>query len=63
MRGGATGNHYLLDAVAGFAVVFLAMVTVGAGARLIPHRRRPEVTVTVMEDVDDDVALPADAVA
>lgn len=34
----ATGNHYLLDAVAGFAVVFLAMVAVGGVARLLPHR-------------------------
>jgi hypothetical protein len=34
----ATGNHYLLDAVAGVAVVFLAMVAVGGVARLVPHR-------------------------
>ena len=34
----ATGNHYLLDAVGGFAVVILAMVSVGATARLLPHR-------------------------
>jgi hypothetical protein len=34
----ATGNHYLLDAIAGFAVVLLAMVAVGATSRLIPHR-------------------------
>jgi membrane-associated phospholipid phosphatase len=34
----ATGNHYLLDVVAGFAVVFLAMVFVGGVARLLPRR-------------------------
>jgi hypothetical protein len=34
----ATGNHYLLDAVAGVAVVFLAMVAVGGVARLLPGR-------------------------
>jgi hypothetical protein len=34
----ATGNHYLLDAVAGFAVVLLAMVAVGGVARLLPRR-------------------------
>ena len=34
----ATGNHYLLDAVAGVAVVFLAMVAVATTARLLPKR-------------------------
>jgi hypothetical protein len=34
----ATGNHYLLDAVAGIAVVVLAMVAVGGVARLLPRR-------------------------
>jgi hypothetical protein len=34
----ATGNHYLLDAIAGVAVVFLAMVAVGTTARLLPRR-------------------------
>ena len=34
----ATGNHYLLDAVAGIAVVLLAMVAVGGVARLLPRR-------------------------
>jgi MFS superfamily sulfate permease-like transporter len=34
----ATGNHYLLDALAGVAVVFLAMVAVGGVARLLPRR-------------------------
>jgi len=37
----ATGNHYLLDAVAGAAVVFFAMIAVGATVRLWPHRARP----------------------
>jgi hypothetical protein len=36
----ATGNHYLLDAVAGCAVVFFAMVAVGTAARLLPRRVR-----------------------
>jgi len=34
----ATGNHYLLDAVAGVAVVILAMAAVGVTVRLLPHR-------------------------
>jgi hypothetical protein len=34
----ATGNHYLLDAVAGVAVVLLAMAAVGGVARLLPRR-------------------------
>ncbi len=34
----ATGNHYFLDVVAGVAVVFLAMASVGGAARLLPHR-------------------------
>jgi len=34
----ATGNHYLLDAVAGVAVVFFAMVAVGGVAKLLPRR-------------------------
>jgi hypothetical protein len=34
----ATANHYLLDAVAGFAVIFFAMVAVGGVARLLPRR-------------------------
>ena len=34
----ATGNHYLLDVVAGVAVVVLAMVAVGGVSRLLPHR-------------------------
>jgi hypothetical protein len=34
----ATGNHYLLDAFAGIAVVFFAMIAVGGVARLVPHR-------------------------
>jgi hypothetical protein len=34
----ATGNHYLLDAVAGFAVVLLAVVAVRGVARLVPQR-------------------------
>jgi hypothetical protein len=34
----ATGNHYLLDAVAGVAVVILAMMAVGVTVRLLPHR-------------------------
>ena len=33
-----TGNHYLLDAVAGIAVVIFAMLAVGGVARLLPHR-------------------------
>jgi hypothetical protein len=37
----ATGNHYLLDAVAGAAVVFFAMIAVGATVRLFPHHARP----------------------
>ena len=36
----ATGNHYLLDAVAGFAVVLLAMAAVGTTAALLPRRVR-----------------------
>jgi hypothetical protein len=34
----ATGNHYLLDAVAGAAVVVLAVVAVGGLSRLLPVR-------------------------
>jgi hypothetical protein len=34
----ATGNHYLLDAVAGVAVVMLAMLAVGVTSRLLPRR-------------------------
>ena len=45
----ATGNHYLLDAVAGFAVVFFAMVAVGGVARLLPRR--------VVEMTPPDVSL------
>jgi hypothetical protein len=36
----ATGNHYLLDAVAGIAVVLLAMAAVGTTAALLPRRVR-----------------------
>jgi hypothetical protein len=36
----ATGNHYLLDAFAGIAVVLLAMAAVGTTARLLPRRVR-----------------------
>ena len=36
----ATGNHYLLDAVAGVAVVVLAMAAVGITVRLLPRRWR-----------------------
>lgn len=36
----ATGNHYLLDAVGGIAVVLLAMAAVGTTARLLPRRVR-----------------------
>jgi hypothetical protein len=36
----ATGNHYLLDAVGGFAVVLLAMAAVGTTAALLPRRVR-----------------------
>jgi hypothetical protein len=39
----ATGNHYLLDAFAGVAVVFLAMVVVAATTRLLPHRMQQRV--------------------
>ncbi|MBV9292785.1 MAG: phosphatase PAP2 family protein [Frankiales bacterium] len=34
----ATGNHYLLDAVAGIAVVVFAMVMVRGLAAVVPHR-------------------------
>jgi hypothetical protein len=40
----ATGNHYLLDAVAGVAVVLLAMVAVRGVAALRPHRRVIDLT-------------------
>ena len=36
----ATGNHYLLDAIAGFAVVLLAMAAVTTTANLLPRRVR-----------------------
>ena len=36
----ATGNHYLLDAVAGIAVVLLAMAAVSTTAHLLPRRVR-----------------------
>jgi hypothetical protein len=36
----ATGNHYLLDAVGGFAVVLLAMAAVSTTAHLLPRRVR-----------------------
>ena len=39
----ATGNHYLLDAVAGAAVVFFAMVVVAATTRLLPARMQERV--------------------
>jgi len=39
----ATGNHYLLDAVAGIAVVFFAMVVVGATTALLPSRMQERV--------------------
>jgi hypothetical protein len=50
----ATGNHYLLDAVAGFAVVILAMVAVGATARLLPRRVReiPAVAASLPSEGD-----------
>jgi hypothetical protein len=34
----ATGNHYVLDALAGVAVVLLAMAAVGGVARVLPRR-------------------------
>jgi hypothetical protein len=40
----ATGNHYLLDAVAGVAVVLLAMVAVRGVAALRPRRRVIDLT-------------------
>jgi hypothetical protein len=52
----ATGNHYLLDAVAGFAVVFLAMVAVGGVARLLPRRRVIDLTA-----VEASIPLAGDA--
>src|SRR4051812_18293932 len=39
----ATGNHYLLDAVAGVAVVVLAMAAVGVTVRLTVRLRPPRV--------------------
>jgi hypothetical protein len=50
----ATGNHYLLDAVAGVAVVILAMVAVGATARLLPRRVReiPVVAASIPSEGD-----------
>ena len=39
----ATGNHYLLDAVAGVAVVFFAMVVVAATTRLLPPKMQERV--------------------
>jgi hypothetical protein len=36
----ATGNHYLLDAFAGIAVVLLAMAAVSTTAHLLPRRVR-----------------------
>ena len=42
----ATGNHYLLDAFAGVAVVVLAMAAVGTTARLLPRRVRDLTGVT-----------------
>ena len=50
----ATGNHYLLDAVAGFAVVLLAMVSVGATVRLLPRRVReiPAVAASLPSEGD-----------
>lgn len=39
----ATGNHYLLDAVAGIAVVFFAMVVVAATTALLPSRMQERV--------------------
>jgi hypothetical protein len=47
----ATGNHYLLDALAGFAVVFFAMVVVAATTRLLPQK--------VQERVQEIAGVPA----
>ena len=50
----ATGNHYLLDAIAGAAVVLLAMVAVRGVAALRP---RPRV-IDLTEDEAPDLAAP-----
>jgi hypothetical protein len=54
----ATGNHYLLDAVAGIAVVLLAGMTVGGLQRLRPAKVI-DLDAHRVVDLDDVLQVPA----